>query len=860
MINRNYAILVVIGTLFLTIILILATQSQTLDIQYGEIHTRFSAERQSLSLTSCAVFRWQVTGGEGQFLGIEQPIGEKTICKRGDMLGTLIVYNQAGLWAEYTIRVGGFGLAPITGIMLILLLLAAPIIGTLAAKRRNGLFPQPKAVFNRVTANLQSLQRFYVGLTVRQPKLRLLFAGLLLTAAMALLQLVYPIVLKDSITSWLLYFLYLFFGVILPGSLVVLNTVSWRTDVVTWIGMGWVVGHGLELVFFLLAKTFHIPILSLSWVVIIYLITFLRKSNWATKIEPLQRNWWAAIALLTLFIVGGFLYIALNIPELSARPPYISDPWFHINNAHEFRDFLPTQDPRLAGELFNYHMFSYAPAAVASLVTNIPIANLVSRYAGLSAVWLLTLLLFNTARSLWRGNVAAAFITAILIVAPIDFIGLLSPKLAFGTLVMFYGVDVSTSTLGGYIFLVGILLPLLWLLKNGKLVDGWVIALLAFGGAGSKSMFGPLLVAGVAGVAGWQLVFQRRFSLRSWAALFMIAIPVIFVSIPLIFGPSSYSESIKWDFATFTPSTPFFSTFITRSIPDGVLRAVWLPGFAFLFLLGAVVTTWLHRKSDFQYLLFVWMLFFASIIPALFIALLGASQLFFLYYGLAVLSTLSGYGLVRILLWLVASIRQQRPRLVIFWAAFVIINMIQIGFPTTAENWRSLVYSMNGGVFIRTVNWLDIYSRESVALSRAKPITDYGNGEVFSRRYTLTDEIKNGLLWARLNLPKSTVFAANVPEASVLSGLSEHRAFFETMLFSLYRHRTSMAGALQYYHERFQILEDWKVGTPDLIARMKAAGISHLFVDKVNGYSVAELPGLSDPVYVSEDFVIYALP
>jgi hypothetical protein len=41
---------------------------------------------------------------------------------------------------------------------------------------------------------------------------------------------------------------------------------------------------------------------------------------------------------------------------------------------------------------------------------------------------------------------------------------------------------------------------------------------------------------------------------------------------------------------------------------------------------------------------------------------------------------------------------------------------------------------------------------------------------------------------------------------------------------------------------------------------MREAGITHIFVDKINGYTVANLPELGFPIYANSDFEIYALP
>ena len=94
-----------------------------------------------------------------------------------------------------------------------------------------------------------------------------LFAGVL-----AAIQLLYPALLRDSLVTWTTYWLYLTLGVILPGTLLLMRTTRWHADVLTWLGLGWALGHAVELSSLLIAKALGAPPLFLVWIPAAYLI------------------------------------------------------------------------------------------------------------------------------------------------------------------------------------------------------------------------------------------------------------------------------------------------------------------------------------------------------------------------------------------------------------------------------------------------------------------------------------------------------------------------------------------------------------------------------------------------------------
>ena len=319
--------------------------------------------------------------------------------------------------------------------------------------------------------------------------------------------LVYPLLLHDSALWWFSYIVYLALGVILPGTLVAQAFVQWRADWLTWVGIGWALGHVFEVLAIQLAKTVDAPRLFLIWIPIAYLVTW-RKRQWSGEVTSLVHPARCAILLAILIVFASTTFVFLNLLELSPQPTYQSDVWFHINEAHEFRDHLDTSDPRIAGNPYAYHTLEYGPAVGANLAVQVPLANLITRYSGLSLVWLLILLLFNSGRSL-RGP-PAGFLAAALIVAPLDVFSLISAKLSFGSSIILTAVDVSTSTLVGFVALAALFLPLRWFFLGGRLRDVWVVALLAYMASGAKSAPGPLLLVAAMACVAVTLIRLRK--------------------------------------------------------------------------------------------------------------------------------------------------------------------------------------------------------------------------------------------------------------------------------------------------------------------------------------------------------------
>jgi hypothetical protein len=668
----------------------------------------------------------------------------------------------------------------------------------------------------------------------------------------ALLQLIlHPVVLGAPLRTWALYWLYTFLGVVLPGTLLALRTVRWRTDGLTWIALGWAVGHAMELMSLIVTRELGPTRLFMLWIPLAYGFALSSPDACLGKLERVPHRDGVTAALAVLFAIGGVTYFSINLPEITAAPPGVSDAWFHINNAHEFRDHEPMQDPRLAGEAFNYHVHGYAASAGASIATGEALLPLLLRYSGMSCVFLLTLLLFNLGRAFGGGSVLAGTLTALLMIFPIDFFAsFFAPRFAFGTTNMLYGVYLSTTTLAGHVYLAALLTLIYWHTRGLRWQDSWMLVLLAFAGAGSKAMFGPIVVSGALGVGFLIALREQRFDRRSWALLAVLCLGVLPPLLRLVFGEGSYSTSIVWELAAFAKQRLWYAPLATV-LPSWALAGLWAAGFAFLILTGAIAAAFLTPKASpakSSFALFGWLCFAAGLVPALGISLHGASQLFFLYYGIAALSPVAGFGLARL-----GESAYRKWGFAIPLAAAIfgwsLIHMT-LGFPMSI----GLTDDRINVIWVRTHWW-----RLAVIERGIRPQLDTKRLGLHGRKVALTPEIRAGLDWARRNFPGDSVFAVNVREASPYGAYSESRAFLETTRFHVRSHDQGYDEATPYFQWRHDLLKAWEVGAPNTIEQMRQAGITHLFEDRVNGYPVASLSGGRRAVYESADFIIHEL-
>jgi hypothetical protein len=680
---------------------------------------------------------------------------------------------------------------------------------------------------------------------VRVPLRRSLGRLAVLVVPLAVVEgLVYPLLLHDSTVWWLSYIAYLSLGVILPGTLVAQAFVRWRADWLTWIGIGWALGHVFEVVAIQLAKIVGVPRLFLIWIPIAYLVA-LRTRRWNGEVADLAHPIRCAMLLAVVITFASSTFISLNLVELSPQPTYQSDVWFHIGEAAEFRDHLDTGDPRIAGRPYAYHTLEYGPAVGANLSTQVPLSNLITRYSGLSMVWLLVLLLFNSGRSI-RGP-AAGFLAAVLIVAPLDVFSLISSKLSFGSSIIYSGLDLSTSTIVGFWALAALFLPLRWFLAGGRLRDVWVLASFAYMAAGSKSVPGPLLLVAIGAVVAAELVRRRKPSLKAMVLLGILITVFAVTTLPVLVG-STVAASTTLTFAATAQRNPFAAELLR--VPSWLRLGFYPIGFAFLLWVGVAFGTWKlwrDRESDLCAFLVSALLFGAVVVEATSIP--GNSELFFWYVAMVLVAPVAGLGLCQLgnALWR----WRKRVTPIVGLAALTVaagVNLKVGGAPSfpfvDGSRWAA-------NFFIHIGDGVEAY-RDPGAPSPPNMLW-YSGGSLLR----VTPAIVDGLSWLRRVATSSTVIATNVPGAALYADLCECREYLQTDEYAPEYIAAKLVGSVTTaFATRERLLEAWIDGRPGSTEALEKVGVTYLIVDHVNGFPIP-LQGMPTPAFINPDIAIY---
>jgi hypothetical protein len=658
--------------------------------------------------------------------------------------------------------------------------------------------------------------------------------------------LAYPLLLHDSTTWWLSYIAYLALGVILPGTLVAQAYVRWRADWLTWIAIGWALGHVFEVASIQLAKTVGLPRLFLVWIPIAYLLAW-RQRRWQGDVTELRHPVRCAVLLAIVISFASTTFFAINLLELSPQPTYQSDVWFHITEASEFRDHLDTADPRIAGRPYAYHTLEYGPAVGANLAVQVPLANLITRYSGLSLVWLLVLLLFNSARHL--RSPTAGFLSAALIVAPLDVFSLISTKLSFGSSIVYSGIDGSTSTLVGFCALAALFLPLRWFLIGGRLRDVWAVGLLAYMAAGSKSVPGPLLLVAIGAVIVGALLRRRRPSRRSMLLAGIFAAIFCATALPILLR-ATVADSATITFASAARLNPYADQLLR--IPDWLRLGFYPIGLDLLLWVGFAVGTWkLFRGGEEQLAWFLTgsLLFGAVVVEATSIP--GASELFFLYMAMVLAAPIAGMGLSELgtLGW------RRRDRATPITVVVVILVALgvnlKVGGPPSAPFYDGSQFAT--ALRNRIVAGVDAYRKPG------PPSPPSLTWTVKNSQLRVTPGIIGGLTWLRGVAVSSTVIATNVPGAALFAGLCECREYLQTVTYAPEFIEAEKTGVpTLVFASRERLLTAWMSGDAGSVEALRMVGITYLVVDHVNGLPVPEQE-MPVPVFSDGDISIYRL-
>jgi hypothetical protein len=657
---------------------------------------------------------------------------------------------------------------------------------------------------------------------------------------------VYPLLLHDSTKWWLSYIAYLALGVILPGTLVAQAFVRWRADWLTWIAIGWALGHVFEVLSIQLAKTVGLPRLFLVWIPIAYLVAW-RKRQWQGDVTTVRHPVQCAVLLAVVVSFASATFFTINLLELSPQPTYQSDVWFHITEAAEFRDHLNTADPRIAGRPYAYHTLEYGPAVGANLAVQVPLANLITRYSGMSLVWLLVLLLFNSARHI--RSPAAGFLSAALIVAPLDVFSLISSKLSFGSSIIYSGLDGSTSTLVGFCALAALFLPLRWFFMGGRIRDLWVVGLLGYVAAGSKSVPGPLLLAAAGAVIVGTVLQLRKPSLRSVLLMGVFAAIFSVTALPILLR-ATVADSATVTFASAARLNPFANEL--PSIPAWLRLGFYPIGLSFLLWIGAAFGVWkLMKRGEGE---LCWFLVGALLVAAVIVegvSIPGESELFFLYMGMVLIAPVAGTGLCHLgwLLWRGRNL--VTPIVTIVIVASALGLHVKVGGEPSPPFYDGSRWA--AGLYARVTEGVQLYQDPGPP---SPPSFSWSNG---GRRLRVTPAVLDGLKWLRGDADSQSVIATNVPGAALYAALCECREYYQTDRYAPEFIAAELAhSTASLFVDRERLLTAWILGQPGSVEALRRVGITYLIVDHLNGFPIRQ-QDMPPPAFSNADISIYRL-
>ncbi|WP_433240110.1 hypothetical protein ACQPYK_33895 [Streptosporangium sp. CA-135522] len=316
--------------------------------------------------------------------------------------------------------------------------------------------------------------------------------------------------------------IYVAFGLVLPGLLLIRVLYRRRRTLVEELALGLALGYALEVLVYIVARAVGLPLLVLVWPVATYVlfaaVPRLRR-RWRGGDRPGTPRWWSwSLALIIGYLIAWsavnfFRKNALTWPALGTS--YVDMP-FHLALIGELKHHMPPTVPMVAGEPLFYHWFVYAHLAAASWVTGIEPLVLLFRLGMLPMLGALTVILGMIAR-----RVTGSWTAALLALLGIVFIA--APNLYQGINVGIFTWRAAiswlspTQTFGTLLFAAVVLLLIDLLDRRRPTAGRWLLlGILLIAVTGAKATYLPLLAAGLAAVATVELVRYRR---PPWLAL-----------------------------------------------------------------------------------------------------------------------------------------------------------------------------------------------------------------------------------------------------------------------------------------------------------------------------------------------------
>jgi hypothetical protein len=450
--------------------------------------------------------------------------------------------------------------------------------------------------------------------------------------------------------------------VLVPGAALLWALRGRRHGALLTIGLGWPIGHTLEILAFSATAAIGSRGLFVAYPIVVAVpcaaVIWRRRSRESSDAtdEPMSgRLIWTAAAAMALGI--GYLALAFipqaPLPSMSQSVQYFPDFTHFIGLTAEAKNHWPATSPGLSGFPLHYEWFVFDHMAAISQVTGVGIPTIGFRLDFIPTLLVLgcQLILLGRfiGRSAWTGVLA---IVVLFLLGPLDLTKDLNGPSPFLDQVNFH-LWASWTFPFGLMFLFALLYLLTERLRESSLRSGaslraWVlIALLMVGASGAKATILPIVLAGTGLYGVLELWRQRRLPVNAIVAVVLGA--VIFVLTFLIVYGGGVPGTVIQPLAVLNRTTPeivasHISSHALGDIARVIGYAVSLGGIL-LPLAGVLYLLRRRHRAELQNFALCLCFVATGVVIANVVHQVGDSELYFLDTGYAVGAIAAAAGL-----------------------------------------------------------------------------------------------------------------------------------------------------------------------------------------------------------------------
>lgn len=696
--------------------------------------------------------------------------------------------------------------------------------------------------------------------------------------------------------------------VVLPGVVALRAIAPGIRGALTTLAVGLGLGYALELAAFALTGVLDVrgafPLHPLAVVAVAGPVAWRRRRGRAGRERLPRAAAWvvaAAVVLAAVYIAGGYFTMS---PEPGGAEPlaYYPDFAFHLSLAAEAKHHWPLEDPSVAGRDLRYHTFVHMHMAAASDVAGIELTPILFRLLPLTLVVVTAIQMAALGRRFAGAAGAAIAVVLALCAGELD----LDPE-RFAPFAgnLLRGLFLSPSMLFGLVFLLPAALLAVDRLRGGggrgELV---VLTLVLAAAAGAKAALLPLLLASLALLGVWIAIAERRLD-RVVTLLFGITAGVFLATYALLYSGGGEGGLEPGLLAMFD-ATVIAETL--RRPSDGAGGAVlWLfaaPVTLVLLCLPLVGAGWAvvrHGRRMGAARAFLVALFVTGLAFALVLRHPAGAQLYFLYYGYLAVLPLAAEGFVMIWRSVAAHLGRPARDLAAAAAAVLAVGLAASELVRALDLRTSTAYALMYGALALSIalaaaglrqrarplsgQWIAGVVAGLLVIATAldapidwvrEPAGRLADGRsVYTADarpglHALDRSLLEGLRWIRANTDEDAVLAVNNhwadtarthPLFDYYSAFAERRVYLQSWLYSQASLEMGYArvkrGALPF-PERLA-LNDGAFRHPALIPRLRAAGVTHMVVDRLNGRAAPATAALGEAAYANGSIAVYEL-